>query len=437
MAGWARWTWGVSAAVWAGFAVAAGVAPAATAAPADPAVNADPAAPAATAAQAPRRTARLTARPGTARRALPRRAASDQKARAVTPAAATVDPAPPPAYPAGGYALIRKSDLLAKPTSGPGWRFLKSQADAALETPDLSTLNTKTPAMVMAAGLVYARTGETKYRDKVITAVKAVPGTEKKATTVLPLARNVFGYVMAADLVGMPLDTVADNGQTWRGFLEQARTEQFPGNSRWSSLEQTSGDSASNWNAYALSSHLAISVVLGDAAAVARDVSIYRRFLGDTGSPWPAFAPTAGYTWKGNGRTWDITPALQRGINPDRPGDARSGAIVLDALRHNRLPSVRCCTVDLAGRAYIEESLDALLAIGMVLKAGGSDYTDFADQALRRAYAFLMRSGGPSGYSNGRYLALAMNNIYGTAYNTAAGDSVARHLGFGGWLLTR
>ena len=73
----------------------------------------------------------------------------------------------------------------------------------------------------------------------------------------------------------------------------------------------------------------------------------------------------------------------------------------------------------------------------MMLKARGNDFTDFQNRALGRAYAFLARNGGPSGYSNGRVLAVAMNNLYGTTYSTTAGDSVARHLGFGGWLLTR
>ena len=346
-------------------------------------------------------------------------------------------PSPVAVVAAEDYVLIRRADLMAKPTSGAGWNYLKSQADALWETPDLSRLNTKTPAMVMAAGLVYARTGDTKYQDKVIAALKAVPGTEAKATEVLPFARNIFGYVVAADLVDMPLDTVANNGQTWRAFLEGARSKQFTGNTRWISLEKTAGDSASNWNAYALSSHLVISTVLGDTTAVDRDITIYRRFLGDVTSPWPAFAPTAGYTWNGNGRTWDMTQTLQRGINPDKPGDSRSGAIILDASRHTWLPSVRWGRMDLAGRAYTEETLDALLAVNMVLRAQGVDFTDFQNQALRRAYAFLVRNGGPSGYSNGRYLALAINNMYGTTFNTSAGDSVARHLGYGGWLLTR
>jgi len=339
--------------------------------------------------------------------------------------------------PAGDYVLIRRSDLMSKPTSGPGWDFLKAQASAVWETPELSKLDTKTPAMVMAAALVYARTGDVSYRDKVIAAITKVPGTEKKTDVVLPFARNVFGYVVAADLVGMPLNSVTSNGQTWLAFLQQARTEQFPGNTRWISLEKTSGDSAGNWNAYALSSHLAISIVLGDEVAAARDIAVYRRFLGDTTSPWPAFNPTTGYSWNNNGRTWDLSPTLQRGINPDKPGDPRSGAIIVDALRHTTLTSVACCKVDLAGRAYTEETLDALMAINMVLKARGMDFTDFQNQAIRRAYAFLARNGGPSGYSNGRFLALAMNNLYGTSYSTAAGDSVARHLGFGRWLVTR
>ena len=439
----ARWAWGAGLAVGIGIAAAAGGTATAVAAPSDRAVSepavSEPAVsePAASVDHSPARAARAKAparrAAASAQRALSGPRATNRQAEPAATSAATAAAT----QTSGDYVLIRRADLMAKPTSGPGWNFLKAQADATWETPDLSKLNTKTPAMVMAAGLVYARTGQTGYRDKVVAAVKAVPGTEKKAADVLPFARNVFGYVAAADLVGMPLDTVTNNGQTWRAFLEQARTEQFPGNTRWISLEKTSGDSAGNWNAYALSSHLVISLALGDTTAVARDVTIYRRFLGDTTSPWPAFAPTAGYTWNGNGRGWDMTPTLQRGINPDKPGDVRSGAIILDALRHKSFPSVRCCTVDLAGRAYIEESLDALLAIDMVLKAHGSDFTDFADQALRRAYAFLIRSGGPSGYSNGRYLALAINNLYGTTYNTSAGDSVARHLGYGGWLLTR
>lgn len=355
---------------------------------------------------------------------------------AVPQAAAGTPTAPNPAATraARDYALIRNSDLMAKPTSGAGWNFLKTQADSAWGTPDLLALNSTTQTKVLAAALVYARTGDVAYRDKVIAAVTKAPGTEDTSGVVLPFARNVFGYVVAADLVGMPLDTVTDSGETWRSFLERARTEEFTGNTRWISLEKTSGDSAANWNAYALSSHLAISVALGDEEAVARDVTIFRRFLGDTTSPWPAFAPTSGHNWNGNGATWDMTPTLQRGINPERPGESRSGAIILDASRHTSLPSVPCCTTDLAGRAYIEESLDALLAVTMVLAARGQDFTDFEDQAIRRAYDFLVRNGGPSGYSNGRYLALAINNLYGTGYPTSAGDSVARHLGYGAWL---
>lgn len=342
---------------------------------------------------------------------------------------------PDPVIPsAGDYVLIPRAELMSKPTSGAGWDFLKGQADSVWEAPDLSAPNTKNPGRVLAAALVYARTGDVAYRDKVIAAVRQLPGTETGADIVLPLARNLFGYVMAADLVGMPLETVTANGQTWREFLQGVRQLEFPGHTRWLTLETTAGDTAGNWNAYALSSHLAVSIVLGDEAAIERDIAIYRRFLGDTNSPWPAFKPTSGHVWNGNGSTWDMTPTLQRGINPDVPGDRRSGAIIIDVSRHTVYPSVPCCTVDLAGRAYTEESLDALLAVAMVLKARGSDFTGFEDQALRRAYEFLLANGGPSGYSNGRYLAPAINAWYGTSHDTTDGDSIARHLGFGGWL---
>lgn len=344
-------------------------------------------------------------------------------------------PVSPVALPAGrDHVLITRSDLMSKPTTGPGWEFLLSQADSDWETPNLSADNTKTPARVLGAALVYARTGDPFYRDKVIAAVKSVPGTEAAATIVLPFARNMFGYVVAADLVDMPLDTVADNGETWGEFLHRAGVEEFSGNGRWISLEKTAGESASNWNAYALSSHLAISLVLGDEAAVLRDIDIYRRFLGDMTSPAPPFNPTSGYRWNNLGSTWDMTPTMQVGINPYSPVDQRNGAIILDASRSAVFPSNICCQMDIAGRGYTEESLDGLVAIATVLQARGLDFTDFENKSLLRAYQFLVTHGGPSGYSNGRYLALATNAWYGTSFDTSPGDSVARHLGYGGWL---
>lgn len=360
---------------------------------------------------------------------------------AVTVAAGPGAGPDPEAPSAGDYVLVRRSDLMSKPTSGPGWDFLKQQADSSWGPPNLSEMNTTTQTQVLAAALVYARTGEASYRDRVIAAVREVPGTEAGADIVLPVARNLFGYAVAADLVGMPLDTQTANGQTWREFLQGVRQQEFPGNGSWPSLEITAGHSAGNWNAYALSSHLAVSAVLGDEAAVARDITIFRRFLGDTTSPWPAFNPSAGYAWAGNvftgpnpGRTWDMTPTLQRGINPAVPGNPRSGAIIIDASRHSSVPAAPCCTMELAGRAYTEESLDALLAIATVLKARGLDVTDLENQALRRAYEYLLSAGGPSPYAENRYLALAVNSLYGTAHDTSRGDSISRHLGFGGWL---
>jgi hypothetical protein len=332
------------------------------------------------------------------------------------------------------YILIKKSELMAKPTSGPGWDFLKSQADAVWDKPDLSVLNSDTQTKVLAAALVYARTGDIAYRDKVISAIKQVPGTQNESGVVLPFARNIFGYVVAADLVGMPLNTLCNNGQTWETFLREARTKKFAGNTRWPDLEITSGEAASNWNSYALSSHLAISLALNDKNAVQRDTNIYKRFLGDTTSPWPAFNPTAGYNYNNNGSTWDMTPTMQRGINPDSSTDKRSGAIISDALRNASFTSVACCSMDKTARGYVEETLDALLAVNFVLKAQGSDFTGFQSNALKRAFDFLIKNGGQSGYSPARYLPLAINKMYGTNYNTSAGDSVSRDLGFGGWL---
>ena len=190
----------------------------------------------------------------------------------------------------------------------------------------------------------------------------------------------------------MPLSTVCNNGQTWQQFLEGIRTKTIPGNGRWPTLEIASADSANNWGAYALSSHLAVSYALNDTAAIQRDIQIFQRYLGDTTSPAAAFHPTASYTFNGNGATWDMSPTMQRGINPASATDLRAGAIIEDAMRKTggASDSVACCTPTSVGVDYQEEALDGFLSTLQLLRAHGVDLSGFQNSAPKRAFAFYI-----------------------------------------------
>lgn len=332
-----------------------------------------------------------------------------------------------------GEHFITRTELYNKPTAGAGWDFLLSRAGATWSTPTLAdSSHGAVYTNALAAALSYARTCNVAHRTKVITAVRAICGTE--GGSLLYLARTLYGYVMAADLVQMPLTTLCNNGETWGAFLGRIRTTVVPGNSRWSTLEVTSADSANNWGAYALSSHLAVSYVLGDDAAVQRDLNIFRRYLGDTTSPFNGFRPSAPYVHNNNGPSWDMTPTLQRGINPVG-SHAASGAIIEDALRltSGGDDSVPCCTVVASGAGYMEEALDGALSTAMLFRAHGIDVLSVGDQALRRAFVFYISSYGPR-YSLFAWLPAATNYLYGTSYAESAETNVGRHLGFGQWL---
>jgi hypothetical protein len=339
-----------------------------------------------------------------------------------------------------GQMFISRAELNSKPTSGPGWDLLKSKADmASYGVVDLGDQGSATQSHVLAGALVYARTGDVKYRDKVVSYVRQTCGTEADGPHhLLGLARTLYGYVVAADLVGMPLATTCTNGQTWGDFLAGIRTKEIAGHSRWRTLEFTSADTSNNWGAYALSSHLAVSYALGDAAAVQRDLDIFRRFLGDTTSPAAPFSPSAGYRFGDNGSTWDMSPTLLRGINPRSDGDPRGGALIEDVLRYSSGgdDSVVCCSVQSAAITYQEETLDGILSTAQLFRANGVDTRALQDNALQRAYHFLVSNGGPGPYSLTRYLPYAINYLYGTNYPTQPEDRPYRHMGYGSWLFT-
>ncbi len=103
----------------------------------------------------------------------------------------------------GDYLVGSRAGLLALPTSGAAWNTVLSNARLAL-VPNLADQDNLSPANAVAAGLVYARTGMAAYRDKVVTALRKLPGTEVTART-LSIGRQMAGWIMAADLVGYTL----------------------------------------------------------------------------------------------------------------------------------------------------------------------------------------------------------------------------------------
>ena len=115
--------------------------------------------------------------------------------------------------------------------TGSAWSNLKSYADSSAGSPDIQNQDSANDIHILAKALVYARTGDATYRTAVVTGLKAVVGTEDGGRT-LALARNLPGYVIAADLVGLSSADRTFNINTFRpwlrGLLSRTSTGQPP-----------------------------------------------------------------------------------------------------------------------------------------------------------------------------------------------------------------
>ena len=289
---------------------------------------------------------------------------------------------PPPRAP-GDFLLLTRTELLARPTSGPAWDALLAIAAGPPGRPDLRDQDERHGVTTLAAALVYGRTGDVQYRERAEAGIMAVIGTERQGTdnSILSLGRQLGSYVLAADFI----DLSGANDERFRAWLDPIRTRTLGGHGRWVALTATHEDSANNWGSFAGASRIAASLYLGDQADVARATRVLEGFLGDT-SKWDAFQPVEGSA------SWACQPRDYVPVNPpcSRGGIDLDGAIVRDIDRggNRRWPPGG------AGIGYTLESLQGLvLQAELVTESGYGDAWAFSDSALRRAADFVSRSG--------------------------------------------
>jgi hypothetical protein len=93
-------------------------------------------------------------------------------------------------------------ELAEKPMSGLPWDELLSAADAV--NPNYATVsdqNSNNNVGILAAAIVYARTGEESYRNKVIAACDKLVSEGHPSDRTLAWARETGAHALAADLV--------------------------------------------------------------------------------------------------------------------------------------------------------------------------------------------------------------------------------------------
>lgn len=320
--------------------------------------------------------------------------------------------------PTAGYLLSDRRILMTAPTSGTAWTALLKVADSSLGPVALADQDSRNPARVLAAALVFARTGQAAYRDKVIKQLRQLPTSSLAGARVLSVGRQLGGYVIAADLIGY-------RDAAFVSFVRDIRTRKLGGHSRWTALTQTSDDTASNWGAWALASRIAASRFVGEGADVAKAAAVFRRFLGDYAAH-QGWRPTAAFD-----PTWACDPKRWVGVNPPSCG-ARSGAIVEDISRSaGSYPNI-----DPVGIMYSWETLGGAVVSAKILsRAGYADVYQWGHKALLRAGQFLYaKSGTVPPYSTNQHVPWALNRAYNVNLGPVKPAGYGRMYGFTDWL---
>lgn len=321
--------------------------------------------------------------------------------------------------PDGDYLIIEADDLMALPTSGPEWDAMLAVADGDLGEIDLADQTNTNAGRLLAAALVYARTGQPDYRDRVVRYLRQLPTADLGDAWVNSVARQVGGYAIAADLVDYRDPAFVE----WMDWL---RTHDLGGNEVWYAITHTSEVSAHNWGAWALASRVAISAFLGDEADLAAAANIFRGFTGER-EYYDDFEFTdyADPTWAcGPPEEW--VP-----INPADCG-SRSGAVLDDI---SRSPGEYPRTNE-TGIMYSWGNLGGSVVTARVLyHAGYRDVYEWGDRALLRAGEFLRRNGGyPPPFSINQYTPWEINAAYGADLGPLNPAGHGRAFGYTDWL---
>ena len=291
---------------------------------------------------------------------------------------ATIEPPPPPDFPEAEVQGIWTSpeELKSKPTSGPAWNAVKSAADklSANPSPDLDDQNDRTNTNVLAAAIVYARTGNNTYKNKVVNALRKVESFSPNGRT-LAWARETGAYALAADLIGYRTPT----------FQTKMRdmAEKYKGSQTHKTLLGMYKMRPNNWGTQAFGSLTAIYRYLDDNAKL-REIRDYL-ILGIRGE-----APE----YRFGSLTWQYDENKPRLINPKGATKNCGGTVNVDGITPDDMRRGGNCRPDPEHTGYAWEGLQGLTMGAYILERAGMPIWNAEDAAICRA---------ASAYQDGRF----------------------------------
>ncbi len=312
---------------------------------------------------------------------------------------------------------ISREEVRALPMSGPAWTALLAAANRSAGTPQLSNQDQSNNVIVLAKALVFARTGEERYRTEVRQNCMAAIDTERGGRT-LALGRELAAYVFAADLVGL----TADEDTRFRTWLRRTLTETMDDGR---TLIETHERRPNNWGTHAGASRVAVAAYLGDRAQIERAAVVFRGWLGDR---------AAYSSFDFGDLSWQANRSAPVGINPRGStisGVSVDGAQPEEMRRGCEFRTPPCET------GYAWEALQGAFVQAELLYRQGYDVYAWQDRALLRSVQYLEsidRSyGGWWADGDDTWLPFIVNKRYGTRFATQTPSQAGKNAGYADW----
>ncbi len=315
------------------------------------------------------------------------------------------------------FILVSRARLVGLPMSGPAWSQLKAVADGNPGTPNLADNSQDNNVRVLAKALVFARTGDGRYRGEVVAQLKAAVGTEGVDT--LALGREAAAYALAADFISLADADPQFDQAIFRPWLRSLLTVQLDGRS----LQGTHEERANNWGTHAGASRAAIAAYLGDAAELARTAQVFRGWLGDRSA-------YAGFTYNED-NSWQANPKAPVGINPV---GASIDGVNVDGALPEEMRRGSSFQWPPAATGYPWGALEGAVLQAEILQRYGYDAFSWSDRALLRATQFLFERAGWRPEGNDQWVFWVIDYRYGTGYRAPAPVPFGKNFGFSDWL---
>ncbi|MEZ4511562.1 MAG: alginate lyase family protein [Chloroflexota bacterium] len=323
-------------------------------------------------------------------------------------------PTPTPELPETYIGIwIGKEELAQLPMEGSAWENVVAVANERGGDPNISDQNNDNDVRVLAKALVYARTGDTAYRDEVIENLMAAIDTEDGGRT-LALGRNLVSYVIAADLINLPQNP--EENDTFSAWLRETLTEELGD----LTLQTTHELRPNNWGTHAGASRAAVALYLGDMAELEQTAQVFKGWLGDRDT-YDSFE--FGEDW------WQADEDNPVAINPvgtEIDGHSVDGAQPEEMRRGGKFKWPPKET------GYPWEALQGSLVQAEILSRAGYDTWEWEEQALLRAVRFLYEIEWPAD-GDDQWQLWMINHVYGTDYAAETPARTGKNIGFTDW----